>query len=173
MKKILVVDDDPVFRKLISQLLQRAGYSVIEESGGFGAIEAVKKEIPDLVITDIIMAGMTGYEVVYHIRFELKIADLPVLVVTSKERALSAQLGNTLGVEYFHKEHSPQEIVAWVNNFFQRTLKQDDVHASETNEHLESLKRYDAAHARESKILDQYIEAKVSENLDRNKFLDD
>lgn len=60
-KKILIVDDDPGFRKLLSTLIRRAGYEVEEAKEGAEAVAAINKNVPDLVVLDIVMPVMGGY----------------------------------------------------------------------------------------------------------------
>ena len=68
MKRILVVDDDPGMREMVKLLLNDEGYHVFEASNGKHAMEFLKKESPDLVITDIIMEEMDGVEIIMEIR---------------------------------------------------------------------------------------------------------
>jgi len=68
MKSVLVVDDEPGMRELVKHLLINAGYHVLEASNGKHAMEFLKNESPDLVITDIIMEEMDGVEIIMEIR---------------------------------------------------------------------------------------------------------
>ena len=68
MKKILIIDDDEVFREMTKQMLERAGYSVAEAIDGFDGGKVVSNMSPDLVITDLLMPNMDGIEMIRFLR---------------------------------------------------------------------------------------------------------
>jgi two-component system, NarL family, nitrate/nitrite response regulator NarL len=78
---ILVVDDDKGFRSLMSTLLERAGYATVEAAGGEEALEAAHRERPSLVLLDIKLPGVAGYEVCRRLKEDLG-PDLPVFLVS-------------------------------------------------------------------------------------------
>jgi len=80
MAQILVIDDDDNFRKTLKEMLERAGYDVIEASNGQDGIDSYKKEFPDLVITDILMPNIDGAEVVSVLQKEFP--DIKMIVMT-------------------------------------------------------------------------------------------
>jgi CheY-like chemotaxis protein len=81
--KILVVDDTPVNVKLLGDLLTVKGYTVVSATSGKEALEKVDSERPDLVLLDVMMPGMTGYEVCRRLRESAANAMLPVVMVTA------------------------------------------------------------------------------------------
>jgi CheY-like chemotaxis protein len=81
--KILVVDDDPVNRKLLSALLRRAGHDVVEAENGTQGLDAARSSQPDLVIMDLYMPEMDGPAFVRALRRDTAIAQLPVALYTS------------------------------------------------------------------------------------------
>src|SRR5215471_7202709 len=83
--RILVVDDMPANVRLLEAILEPAGYSVLAASSGPEALERVMSELPDLVLLDVQMAGMNGYEVCRRIREDETTALLPVVMVTSHD----------------------------------------------------------------------------------------
>jgi PAS domain S-box-containing protein len=82
---VLVVDDDPATRELIRRTLEGAGYPVREAEHGRAGLEAVRAEKPALIITDLLMPEMNGFEFLHALREAPDWADIPVIVVTSKD----------------------------------------------------------------------------------------
>src|SRR5712691_3685387 len=82
--KILLVDDKPDILLLGRLNLEAEGYEVIEASDGRRALAAVARELPDLVILDVMMPGLDGWQVLSSIRDDPQQADLPVIMVTAK-----------------------------------------------------------------------------------------
>ena len=95
-KRVLVADDMPHGRELMRTVLERCGYDVLEASNGIEALQRVKDGHPDLVLLDIQMPGLNGYDVLAKIREDERFAKLPVIAVTAnamqgdRERALAA-----------------------------------------------------------------------------------
>ena len=85
--RILVVDDTPVNLKLLADLLGAKGYGVVTAAAGPEALEKVEKEHPDLVLLDVMIPGMSGYEVCRKIRENPTTAMLPVVMVTALDPA--------------------------------------------------------------------------------------
>ncbi len=95
MLKILVAEDVPDLRFLLSEVLVDAGYEVIQAADGAAALELARRELPDAIITDVWMPVMDGFEVVGKLRLDPATRHIPVLMLTS----LSAQEGEKLGME--------------------------------------------------------------------------
>ena len=85
--KILVVDDTPHNVKLLADLLSARGYTVSTASGGSEALALIEKECPDLVLLDVVMPHMSGYDVCRKIRENAATAILPVIMVTALDPA--------------------------------------------------------------------------------------
>ncbi|CAG0988099.1 partial Alkaline phosphatase synthesis transcriptional regulatory protein PhoP, partial [Anaerolineae bacterium] len=81
---ILVVDDDVDSLKLISLMLQRQGHEVISADSGLRAIEKASAEQPDLIILDVMMPDMDGYQVCRQLRSESRTRDIPIIMFTAK-----------------------------------------------------------------------------------------
>ena len=111
---ILLVDDDPAMRRLPSVLLKREGFEILEASGGTEALEILKTETPDLVLLDIMMPDMDGFEVCEAIRENPRTADIPVIMLS----AVSDQVrDSTIKVDdYLTKPFKPQELVPKVKS---------------------------------------------------------
>jgi len=113
--KILVVDDETPIVELIKFNLEREGYKVLEAFDGIRALEIIKKEIPDLIILDIMLPGMSGLEVCKHIRNYEKTAEIPIIMLSARGEEVDKILGLELGADdYMVKPFSPRELVARV-----------------------------------------------------------
>lgn len=82
-KKILVTDDDPLNRKLEVTLLQTYGYQVCSVASGQATLEQVALDPPDLILLDLMMPGMDGFEVVRHLKADPASAEIPIIMVTA------------------------------------------------------------------------------------------
>jgi CheY-like chemotaxis protein len=105
--KILVVDDDPTVRRLISELLSREGHDVAVAKDGIDAMVVLKKQKPDLMVLDIMMPEFNGYDVCYHIKNDPGTKGLPIIILTSRDQEIDPRLGSLMGVEYLHKSATP------------------------------------------------------------------
>ena len=83
-KKVLIVEDDPDNRSLVMKCLSKGDYEIYEARHGIEALEKVEELTPDLVILDIVLPGISGYEVCEKIRQSEKSSDVPVIVITSQ-----------------------------------------------------------------------------------------
>ncbi len=119
MLKILIVEDDPSILQLYSIVLKKAGYDTIEVKNGMEAWDVIEKEHIDLVITDIMMPVMDGYELVRLLRETNSM--LPVLMITAKEDFPSKNKGFSLGTDdYMVKPVDLDEMVLWVKALLRR-----------------------------------------------------
>lgn len=114
MKKILIIDDDPTIQKLISEVLKREGFDVRVATDGIDGMVTIKKDKPDLLVLDVMMPELNGYDVCHSLKFNPKFKDLPIIILTSREQELDPRLGAVMGIEYMHKSCAPQELVAKV-----------------------------------------------------------
>jgi CheY-like chemotaxis protein len=79
---VLVVDDDPDTRDLVNYVLERNGFLVSSAAGALDALEAMRRQPPDAVITDLSMPGMDGREMAHAMRSEPQLADIPILILS-------------------------------------------------------------------------------------------
>ena len=82
-KSILIVDDDALNRELLQTVLKRAGYTVLQANSGKSAISLVETEIPDLILLDVRMVGMSGYEVCKYLKGNPQTKAIPVIMLTA------------------------------------------------------------------------------------------
>lgn len=84
-RRVLIVDDDRITRMLVKLLLEREGYEVLEGENGAQAVEIARREHPDLLIIDLMMPEMDGYEAIEKLRRDVSLATLPVMVLTAED----------------------------------------------------------------------------------------
>lgn len=113
VKKILVVDDSPTERHVMVELLTKNGYQVVTaESGEEGVVKA-KAEKPDLIIMDVVMPGLNGYQATRTITRDDDTKNIPVLMCTSKGQETDKIWGLRQGAQdYLVKPVNPEELLA-------------------------------------------------------------
>jgi DNA-binding response OmpR family regulator len=115
--KILVIDDDPQILSLISHTLRRAGYEVITAQDGAEGLRKVKETHPQLVVLDISLPGLDGYQICRHLRREQETIDLPVIMVTAMGRPTDQRRGFDAGADdYLPKPFALSELVTRVQS---------------------------------------------------------
>jgi diguanylate cyclase (GGDEF)-like protein len=115
--KVLVVDDDRNLRKIISTNLELAGYHVTTAADGREAVSKIEEEIPDLLLLDLMMPHMDGYEVAKHVRNHPNpsIANVPIIILTAKGETEDKLRGFEAGADdYITKPFGPRELLARV-----------------------------------------------------------
>ena len=121
-ERILVVDDEPDIIALVAYHLARSGYRVSTASSGPEALVAARDEQPALIILDLMLPELSGFEVLERIRADRAMADIPVLMLTARREEPDRVQGLTLGADdYMVKPFSPQELVLRVRNILRRT----------------------------------------------------
>lgn len=127
MAKILVTDDRPINRQYLTTLLCYKGHTVLEASDGAISLEISINELPDLIITDIIMPTMDGYEFVERLRNNSKTAEIPVIFYTAALQEESAKsIERFRGTRVIIKPSEPETILNVVNEVLRRTAKTED-----------------------------------------------
>ncbi|OGC89511.1 MAG: hypothetical protein A2W25_16830 [candidate division Zixibacteria bacterium RBG_16_53_22] len=102
--KILVIDDDPEITDIIKSFLTNAGYDVLVENSSVIGIEKAKSFRPDLVLLDIMMPVMDGYEVCSSIKKDISLCTVPILFLTGKEAGEDAGMSFKAGADLFIKK---------------------------------------------------------------------
>ncbi|MDQ2100508.1 MAG: response regulator [Tychonema bourrellyi B0820] len=115
MSTVMVVDDSVTLRQMITDLLKSRGLSVTVASDGVEALEEIKKNRPDLVVLDIVMPRMNGYEVCRRLKSDPKTQNLPVVMCSSKSEEFDRYWGIKQGADaYIAKPFHPQELVGTI-----------------------------------------------------------
>ncbi len=118
-KKILAVDDERHIVRLVQVNLERAGYQVVTAFDGKEALQKVEAEQPDLVVLDVMMPYMDGFEVLQTLRKNQSTRDLPVIMLTAKAQDADVFRGWQSGVDcYLTKPFNPMELIAFVKRIF-------------------------------------------------------
>ena len=118
-KLILIVDDEPRMIKFIRLNLDLEGYRVSEASNGLEALDKVRQELPDLVLLDVMMPEMDGFEALERIR---EISNVPVIMLTVKAEEEDKVRGLELGADdYVTKPFSPRELSSRIKAVLRRT----------------------------------------------------
>jgi two-component system alkaline phosphatase synthesis response regulator PhoP len=118
-KKILVVDDEPQITDLLNSYLAREGYSVTDAADGEAALEAYHREQPDLILLDLMLPKLNGYEVCREIRAQSRV---PIIMLTARDEEPDKIVGLELGADdYITKPFSPREVVARVRAVLRRS----------------------------------------------------
>ncbi|MEO9650419.1 MAG: response regulator transcription factor [Roseobacter sp.] len=119
-KKILLVDDDPRLRELVRIALERAHFEVISASDGRMAVVCASRDAPDLIVLDIGLPELDGFDVCRKIRTT---SDVPIIFLSARDDELDKILGLELGADdYVSKPFSPRELVARVRAVLKRNL---------------------------------------------------
>src|SRR5688572_13973706 len=142
MATILVVDDEPIVREVVVRYLERDGHRTLEAADGDRARELLERDLPNLVVLDVMLPGMDGLALCRWIRAR---SDLPVILLTARGEEADRIVGLELGADdYVTKPFSPRELAARV-----RTVLRRSGPASLTDARLSFGDLHVDAHARE------------------------
>jgi DNA-binding response OmpR family regulator len=125
--KILVVDDEPDAVELIAFHLQAAGHEVVTAADGEEALARAKTTMPDLIVLDLMLPEVDGFEVCKILRRDPSTAGIPVIMLTAKSAEIDRVLGLELGADdYLTKPFSPRELVLRVKNLLNRRAGEEE-----------------------------------------------
>ncbi|MFW6147946.1 MAG: response regulator [Thermodesulfobacteriota bacterium] len=121
MKKVLVVDDDVDVRKLVSKLVERAGYEAVSASNGVEGMAKVREEKPDLIILDVLMPKQSGIRLYRELKTEKPFQDIPVIILSAiapqsffrSQQVLDEFRGQSIPQPeaYMEKPEEPEELM--------------------------------------------------------------
>jgi CheY-like chemotaxis protein len=112
---ILVVDDEPALLRLMAFLLQRKGYGMLTATNGEEALRVLREHRPDLILLDIMMPRLDGYEVAKAIRSDPVTADIPIVMLSAKAQNEDIERGRSVGVDtYITKPFDPEKLAETV-----------------------------------------------------------
>ncbi len=138
-KLIFVIDDEKNIREIIRSYLEKESFSVMEFEAAEPALESFNRYKPDMLIVDIMMPGMSGFELCNEVR---KIDNTPIIIVSARDEELDRILGIEMGADhYMMKPFSPRELVARVKAVFRRVDGMKD-EKSEQEPQCRDLKIY-------------------------------
>jgi len=121
VKRILIIEDEPDIRELVAMNLLTAGLETLEAENGREGLELALKELPDLVILDLMMPEMDGHTVLQKIQEDEKARQIPVIMLTAKAQPGDRVTGLEMGADdYLTKPFSPRELVLRVQGLLRR-----------------------------------------------------
>lgn len=130
--QILVVDDNQDNIDLINDILETLGYDILMAMDGPTALDSAQENIPDLIVLDVNMPGMSGFEVVEHLKRDEKTLAIPVIMLTALSDVENRVHAMTLGAEdYLTKPFSPRELIARVERRLRSKVQTDDLKAKQ------------------------------------------
>jgi two-component system, OmpR family, response regulator VicR len=120
--RILCIEDETEMIDLMRLILSRKGYDVIGAAGGQEGLEKIRKEKPDLVLLDLMMPEMGGWEVYQQMKADEKLKEIPVIIVTAKAQSIDKVLGLYIAKvdDYIAKPFSPSELIDSVEHVLRK-----------------------------------------------------
>jgi len=140
--KVLIVDDTPENLKLLRQTLESEGYSILVATSGEAALKIVQRAIPDLILLDVMMPGMDGFDTCRRLKKDVRTVDIPVIFITARAETEAIVEGFQVGgVDYIVKPFQDQEVLIRVRSHLQinrlaRELDKKNSQLHQTNEEL-------------------------------------
>jgi len=115
-RHVLCIEDEPEMIELMRLILERKGFRVTGAVGGFEGLEILKAEKPDLILLDLMMPDIDGWEVYRQMKADPALTNIPVIVVTAKAQSIDKVLGLHIAKvdDYITKPFGPQELLASV-----------------------------------------------------------
>ncbi len=124
-KRILVVDDEIYIVHILEFSLTMEGYSVLTASDGEEALKLIEQERPDLIVLDIMMPKLDGYEVCRRLRQDDQLGNLPVILLSAKGRPVDREAGLQAGADdYIAKPFSPRKLLEKIRELLDRSENQ-------------------------------------------------
>jgi two-component system, OmpR family, response regulator VicR len=122
VKRIVCIEDEPEMIDLIQLILSRRGFEVVGASGGKEGLQVVRATHPDLVLLDLMMPDMDGWEVYQQLNAEESTRNIPVIIVTAKAQNIDKVLGLHIAKvdDYIAKPFGPQELIDSVEKILNR-----------------------------------------------------
>ncbi len=119
--RILVVDDEPTLLRLMEFILAKQGHTMLVATNGEDALATIRSERPDLVLLDIMMPRIDGYEVARTVRADAELRSTPIIMLSAKAQDTDIARGIDVGVdEYITKPFAPEQLVHVVNDYLAR-----------------------------------------------------
>ncbi|MDV2996317.1 MAG: Cyclic di-GMP phosphodiesterase [Chroococcidiopsis sp. SAG 2025] len=137
---ILIVDDSPLNVKGLFKILQHSGFIVSVTNSGEKALLKIKNRLPDLILLDVVMVGMNGFETCRHLKANPATQDIPVIFISALDEATNkAECFAVGGVDYITKPFAAEEVLARVRH--QLALRAAKIEIERLNQELEARVR--------------------------------
>ena len=119
--RILVIDDDPIAMRLVEYTLKQRGYQVITAQNGLEGLLIAQKEVPDLIVLNIMLPGIDGFEACHRLRTDTTTAQIPILILSGRSQQKDKETGFKMGAnDYLTKPAAPSEIITRVESLLVR-----------------------------------------------------
>lgn len=133
-EKILIIDDDLDSHRLVGLMLDKEGYQIVSANDGEEGLIKTSQESPDLILLDIMMPGIDGYEVARRLRENAETEGIPVLMYTAKSQVDDRIAAFESGADgYLTKPSHPSELQAHISGLLSRSIKRDKKQNSPQN----------------------------------------
>lgn len=143
MPKLLIVEDMESVVTLLRTILEREGFEVVSAQDGLEALEAVRREKPDLLLLDLILPGLDGLEVLRRIRNDPQTAHLPIIILSGKEEERDKVIGLEIGADdYVTKPFQANELVARIKSRLRRSATTEPARVLKVGNLEMNLDRY-------------------------------
>ncbi|MBF0123180.1 MAG: response regulator [Candidatus Omnitrophica bacterium] len=174
MYKILLVDDDPTFIKMLATHIEKAGYSVDTASDGHVALALLKKTKPDLLVLDILMPTVNGYEVAHYIKSDPDLENMPIILFSSHPFQPNDEINDLVGIYYLNKSCNPKELTDKISRVLERPATPRKIDEEVVQENFKEFFKYDHNVIDGIKRIIKFrIEKTLKEKSDENRFLQD
>jgi DNA-binding response OmpR family regulator len=122
-RRILCIEDEPEMIDLIRLILERKGFEVLGAVGGEEGLDAIRREKPDLILLDLMMPDVDGWEVYRQMKADEELQKIPVVVVTAKAQSIDKVLGLHIAKvdDYITKPFGPNDLVQSVENVLKKS----------------------------------------------------
>jgi DNA-binding response OmpR family regulator len=125
IRRVVYIEDEPEMIDLVRLILKRKQYEVIGASGGREGLDAVRKTVPDVILLDLMMPDMDGWEVYQQLKADEATRSIPVIVITAKAQRIDKVLGLHIAKvdDYISKPFSPVELIESLQKVFEEREK--------------------------------------------------
>lgn len=121
MAKILIVDDSPTELHVLTQILSKGGYDTVTAEDGEEGVETAKTELPDLILMDVVMPGLNGFQATRKLSRDATTKNIPVVMVTTKDQDTDREWGMRQGArDYMVKPVKADELLAKVKSLLEQ-----------------------------------------------------
>jgi len=118
--RVLIVDDSPTEMHILSTLMEKLGHTVITANNGEEGVVTAKKQQPDLVLMDVVMPGINGFQATRQLHRDESTKNIPVIIVSTKDQATDKMWGQRQGAKgYVTKPVEEQELIDTIAEIFQ------------------------------------------------------
>jgi DNA-binding response OmpR family regulator len=120
-QRILVVEDEPKIAQIVTAYLERDGYKVLQASNGQRALEIARGDLPDLIVLDLMLPQISGWDVCRELRRNPRTARVPIIMATARDEVSDRIVGLEIGADdYLIKPYNPKELIARVHALLRR-----------------------------------------------------